>query len=122
MEKMFGRSLAARQFSNYLASAQGKYVYAHSEGTLLLARAASALKVQGVDLKGATFDWNAPVIFESTARNIASSVGAISKYHLNWNDPIGVFTTYNLFQTATYGIVGIVTFAKYHGGAYYNNQ
>lgn len=125
MEKVgvFGRSLAQRQMGSYLRGASGKYIFAHSEGTLLLAGAAKSLSVDGVKLPGATFSWNAPVIMQSTATNIAHSVGVTnSQFNLNWNDPIGVFTTFNPFQTVTYGVAGVGTLATRHSGRYYNNQ
>ena len=120
MEK-FGSSLAERQFLGYLRGANGKFIYAHSEGTLFLAGAAKALAVDGVKLKNTIFDWNAPVIARSTASNIASSVGASSQYHLNWSDPIGVVTTFNPAQSAVYGTVGVTTFATFHATRYYRN-
>ncbi len=125
MEKVgiFGRSLAQRQLGSYLRGASGKYIFAHSEGTLLLAGAAKSLSVDGVKLTGTTFSWNAPVIMQSTANNLASSVGVTnSQYNLNWNDPIGVFTTFNPFQAIIYGVAGAGTLATHHGGKYYNNQ
>lgn len=125
MEKVgvFGRSLAQRRLGGYLSRANNKFIFAHSEGTLLLAGAARSLNVTGIQLENTTFSWNAPVITQSAANNIAHSVGVFnSQYNLNWNDPIGVFTTYNPVQTATYGIAGVATGFRHHGGRYYNNQ
>lgn len=121
MQKVFGNSLASRQFSAYLRNATGGSIWAHSEGTLTLAGAIKALRVEGVKISGLRLSFNGPAIARSTAANLAKSIGAEFAYHLNWSDPIGFFTTINPAEQIIYGAVGIATLAHSHSASAYGH-
>jgi hypothetical protein len=120
MQKVFGNSLASRQFGGYLRGADGFYIAAHSEGTLTMAGAIKGLAVDGVKLPHAQMTFNGPVIMQSTANNLAASIGAPApRYNLNFGDPIGVFTTLNPVRASLYGVMGVPTLATFHGTNHY---
>lgn len=122
MEKALGPARAARELAGYLAQADGVSIFAHSEGTMLLAQALKVNISGGVQLPNTTFDFNGPAIMRSTAESLVQQIGGNSfGYHLNSGDPIGVLTTANPFQIAAYGISGLVNGARYHAGAAYAN-
>lgn len=114
IQKVFGNSLASRQFSGYLRGASGGNIYAHSEGTLTLAGAIKQLNVDGAKVKSLNIDFRGPVIGRSTASNLAGSIGATHTYQLNPADPIGVFTTVNPVSQTIYGVLGTATGAHFH--------
>jgi len=125
MQKVFGNSLASRQFKGFMSGANGFNIAGHSEGTLTMAGAMKALAVDGVKLPDAKFSFNGPVIMESTANNLVNSLGAQmapNGYDLNIGDPIGVFTTPNPVKASLYGVLGVSTLATFHGTKYYPNM
>ena len=114
MQKVFGNSLASRQFAGYLRGAVGINIYTHSEGTLTLAGAIKALNAEGIKVQRLHIDFNGPAIARSTAANLSQSIGATYEYHLNWADPVGIFTTWNPVQQTIYGVSGTITFTHFH--------
>lgn len=123
MQKIFGNSLASRQFAGYLRGSNGFSVAAHSEGTLTLAGAIKHLAVDGIKLPQTEFSFNGPVIMKSTAFNLANMVGAPQpKYSLNLGDPIGFFTTLNPVTASLHGVIGVSTLATFHSTKYYPNM
>jgi len=122
IQKVFGNSLASRQFTGYLRGAEGVSIYTHSEGTLTLTGAAKVLSVDGAKIKNLEINFKGPVIARSTAANVASSIGAKHTYQLNPADPIGVFTTVNPVQQTIYGVLGVVTGAHFHSTPTYPSE
>jgi RHS repeat-associated protein len=104
----------ARQSANYMNVAEGKFILAHSEGTLNLGAGIRLSAAGGLKFNDVTIKWIGPVMSESTAYNLSNSIGAQSKYILNAGDPIGVFSTFNPVQSAIYGGVGLATMTRYH--------
>ncbi|MDD2653582.1 MAG: polymorphic toxin-type HINT domain-containing protein, partial [Candidatus Omnitrophica bacterium] len=120
IQKVFHNSLASRQFAaNYLRGASNINIYAHSEGSLTLAGAIKSLNVDGVKVIGVNIDFRGPVIMESTARTLATSIGATYTYQLNIGDPVGIFATVNPVMLGLYGAIGIPTLATFHSTDYY---
>ncbi|MBP9854320.1 MAG: hypothetical protein KBD53_05595 [Candidatus Omnitrophica bacterium] len=94
--------------------AEGKFILAHSEGTLNLGAgiklvAASGMKFQNLEIK-----WIGSVISRSTAAALSNSIHAQSQYYLNLGDPVGIFTTVNPIKTSVYGTLGISTMTHFH--------
>ena len=104
----------ARQSANYLNVAEGKFILAHSEGTLNLGSGIKLATANGVKFNDVSIKWIGPVMSRSTATSLSNSIGAQSTYLLNAGDPIGVFTTFNPVQSAIYGGVGLATMIRYH--------
>ena len=124
MEEAFGGGLAATQFAGLLSQASEANfairLTPYSEGTIISANAIKSLSNNNVQLAaGSNIQWEAPGIFKSTADSLSSAVGATDSYHLNWNDPIGILTSFNPIRIAIYGISGASTMATYHGSPYY---
>ncbi len=111
----------AKQAANYLNVAEGKFILAHSEGTLNLGAGIKLSAAGGLKFNDVSIKWIGPVVSRSTATSLSNSIGAYSSYSLNWGDPIGVLSTFNPAQSAVYGTVGVTTFATFHSTRYYRN-
>jgi hypothetical protein len=105
----------AKQAANYLNVAEGKFILAHSEGTLNLGGGIKLAAAGGLKFNDVSIKWIGPVVSRSTAAGLSNSIGAYSSYSLNWGDPIGVLSTFNPVQSAVYGGVGFGTLFRYHG-------
>lgn len=114
MQKVFGNSMASRQFAGYLRGAAGGSIWAHSEGTLTLSGAIKVLNVDAAKVQGLKISFNGPAISRGAAGNLANSIGAKFTYNLNFGDPIGAVNSFNPVTQIVYGVLGMATGANFH--------